>query len=65
MPSFIAREHRWHIMFIRVDQWWDSVISNAKTTATYKYEEQHDGRMLGAIPEVGNSVLMPRQNVII
>lgn len=52
-------------MFIRVDQWWDSVISNAKTTATYKYEEQHDGRMLGAIPEVGNSVLMPRQNVII
>lgn len=52
-------------MFIRVDQWWDSVISNAKTTATYKYEEQHDGRMLEAIPEVGNSVLMPRQNVII
>lgn len=34
-------------MFIRVDQWWDSVISNAKITATYKYEEQHDGRMLG------------------
>lgn len=39
-------------MFIRVNQWCDSVINIAETTATYKYEEQYDGRMLGAIPEV-------------
>lgn len=52
-------------MLIRFDQWCDSVVNNAETTATFKYEEQHDGRMLGPIPEVGNSVLMPKQNSVI